>query len=224
METQTIGAATNTSQQAEQKSNDFLGKEEFFELLITQLKYQNPLEPLKDQEFIAQMTQFSSLEQLQNLNDVMKQSVSWDTLMSQTINNTMATSLIGKQVVATSDSVALTEDGNATINLQTDTFAHSGKINIYSGDSIVRTISLENLPAGTQQIEWDGKDNNGVDVQPGTYQYEVQLYDLNGDAIDSQGKIVGTVDGVKYVQGQAYLDVDGLSVPLSDVLEINSEG
>ncbi|MFH2056695.1 MAG: flagellar hook capping FlgD N-terminal domain-containing protein, partial [bacterium] len=201
METQTVGSALASTTDTGQVSSDFLGKEEFFELLITQLKYQNPLEPLQDQEFIAQMTQFSSLEQLQNLNDVMSQSVNWDMVMSQTISNTMATSLIGKNVVASGSTLALGQDGDSKIVFQTGAFVHDGQINIYSGDSLVRTISVENLPAGAQSIEWDGKDGIGNELPAGSYTFELELYDLNGDAVTSESFIQGKVSGVSYVEG-----------------------
>lgn len=68
------------------KTGGDLGKNDFLNLLVTQLRYQDPLEPTDDKEFIAQMAQFSALEQMQNMNGVM--------------SNSQAFSLIGKDVKA----------------------------------------------------------------------------------------------------------------------------
>ena len=61
------------SDKTSSKSNN-LDKDAFLKLLVTQLQNQDPLSPMEDREFIAQMAQFSSLEQMQNLNDTMKTS------------------------------------------------------------------------------------------------------------------------------------------------------
>lgn len=76
---------TNSSSETTKKRNDELGKEEFLQLLVAQMKYQDPLNPASDTEFISQLAQFSSLEQMQNLN--------------LTTMNTQAFSLVGKQVI-----------------------------------------------------------------------------------------------------------------------------
>lgn len=77
---------TNTSEEKEsRKPGGDLGKDEFLQLLVCQMKNQDPLEPAKDTDFIAQLAQFSALEQMQNLNE--------------TVMNSQAFSLVGKYVL-----------------------------------------------------------------------------------------------------------------------------
>lgn len=84
----TINSYTNTNTETSREVNNNLGKDEFLNLLVTQMSNQDPLKPTSDTEFIAQMAQFSSLEQMQNLNA---------SITSQT-----AYSLIGKEISASS--------------------------------------------------------------------------------------------------------------------------
>ena len=77
------GTASSTSTSTT-KTNNELGKDDFLQLLVTQLQHQDPLAPMEDKEFIAQMAQFTSLEQMKNMNNAVK--------------ITQATSYIGKQV------------------------------------------------------------------------------------------------------------------------------
>ena len=73
-----------TSGTSEKKINNVLGKDDFLQLLVTQLQHQDPLAPMEDKDFIAQMAQFTSLEQMKNMNNA--------------VQVTQATSYIGKQV------------------------------------------------------------------------------------------------------------------------------
>lgn len=77
-----------------------LGKEEFLKILVAQLRHQNPLEPMDDKEFIAQMAQFSSLEQLQNMNSFMSEMLFNQREMATSILITEALSYIGKEIEA----------------------------------------------------------------------------------------------------------------------------
>ncbi|HQA60437.1 MAG: flagellar hook capping FlgD N-terminal domain-containing protein [Tepidanaerobacteraceae bacterium] len=63
-----INTEYNVSNQQQKLGTTNLGKDDFLKLLVTQLRYQNPLEPMDNKEYIAQLAQFSSLEQMQNLN------------------------------------------------------------------------------------------------------------------------------------------------------------
>ena len=83
----TVGATTTSQVVAGREANGTLGKDDFLKLLVTQLQYQDPLNPMDDKQFIAQMAQFSALEQMQN--------------MSATTTKTQAFSMIGKIVVGT---------------------------------------------------------------------------------------------------------------------------
>ncbi|MCD1257816.1 flagellar hook assembly protein FlgD [Paenibacillus athensensis] len=80
---------TNKNAQSKQKDNNSLGKDDFLKILITQLKNQDPTQPLQDREFIAQMAQFTSVEQLTNMANEMKS-------LRQSLG--MASSLIGKSI------------------------------------------------------------------------------------------------------------------------------
>ncbi len=226
MEAQSISSILNSGSTGttESTATQTMGKDAFLELLITQLKNQNPLDPLDDQQFIQQMTQFSSLEQLQNMNDSLTESNQWDMVMSQTINNTMATSLIGKEVTASTPAVTINDDEAAPITFDTTEFAADGTITIYdSSGTAVRTLHVSQLPAGENSVTWDGRDDDGNKLSNGSYTFQTDLYGTDGEGITSESYLKGTVSAVKYIQGSAYLEVDGAMIPLSDVTKIGME-
>lgn len=98
------GQTTNTNESAKRTELD---KDAFFKLLITQLKYQDPLKPMENKEFISQMAQFSSLEQMQNMNDSMS-----DFLKVQSLSEGSA--LIGKTVETYQDDEGIAIKGEVT--------------------------------------------------------------------------------------------------------------
>ncbi|UCD16224.1 MAG: flagellar hook assembly protein FlgD [Candidatus Zixiibacteriota bacterium] len=198
--------------------DNILGKEDFLRLLVTQLTHQDPLEPMEDQEFIAQLAQFSSLEQLQNMNSVLGESVQWDYLQMQTINNTMATSLIGKDVKASYNNVYLAETNEPQISFATDRFAQSVRVDIKNAEGfVVRTLTLDDVPPGDLSLKWDGRDGNSNRLESGLYSIEISAYDANGRRFTPATYVTGRVEGVVYRQGAAYLKVNGLEIGLANV-------
>jgi flagellar basal-body rod modification protein FlgD len=226
MDAQSISSILNsasTSTADATTSSSTLGKDEFLKLLISELQNQNPLEPLKDADYVAQLAQFSSLEQLQSMNTTLSENVQYSALLSQTINNTMATSLIGKEITADCNSVGITSGSGADITFTSAGFAVSGTITITDASgTVVRSLDVSNLQSGSNSVHWNGKDDLGNDVASGDYTYQVDLKDTDGTAVTVSNYRTGTVDSVKYVDGQAYLLVDGAYIPLAQVREVKA--
>lgn len=198
-----------------------LGKNDFLQLLVTQLRNQDPLSPMQDQAFIAQLAQFSQLEQLENMTSSLETSTQVDYIMSQTIANTMATTLIGKTVIAEGADFYLALDEQANLSYRLDTDASSVTIKIYNDSgSLVRTIQQEDIPEGNNTYTWDGRDDRGNQVSPGAYSYEVSASSLTGENIIVSKRVIGPVESVKYIEGRAYLIVGGYRVDLSTIIEI----
>jgi flagellar basal-body rod modification protein FlgD len=202
-------------------SPQILGKEDFLRLLVAKLTHQDPLNPVTDEAFVADLAQFSSLEQLQNLNEALGSSLQWDLLQMQTINNTMATSLIGKEVKASYSSIYLSEDNNPGIGFSTTEYAESIKVTIMNSDgAVVRTIVREDIPPGDNSITWDGKDDNGKRLGEGFYQIEISGVNGEGESFSPSAYVRALVTGVVYHDGSAYLQVNGMEIPLGNVAAI----
>ncbi len=215
--------ANTASQTADATSiKEIVGKDDFLRLFVTQLANQDPMEPMKDQEFIAQMAQFSSLEQLQNMNENLTQSLQWSLMLSQTINNTMATSLIGRTVQVGSAGVSLGESGDANIHFDLEAGASDVVIEVSDRDgNLVRVLRMAGANAGSNELSWDGRDTQGNRAEAGTYNLTIRAEDSNGAPVNARGFFTGVVDGVRYVDGAAMLTVDDVLIPLSDVIEIH---
>lgn len=210
---------------SEPEQKGMLGKDDFLKMLTAQLRYQNPLEPMNDHEFVAQMAQFSSLEQLQNISDILAQSTQWNMLLSQTINNTMATSLIGKIVTADISLTSVDSNGATPLRFTTTEYVLNGTITIIDAEGrIVRTLPVNNLIPGEQSINWDGRDAQGNALPAGNYEFRLALRNPQGNPVSVHGFTQGRVSGVRYIDGQAYLVVDGNLILLSHIRDVKEDG
>lgn len=134
-----------------------LGKDEFLNLLVTQLQYQDPLEPSSDTEFIAQMAQFSSLEQMQNLND--------------SFATYQAFSMVGKYATANYGTDTIEGYIENVVNAGNETYAVIDGNNVNIEDIYKVTDMAEELQVltGILQALVDQKGNKGetgTDVVP----------------------------------------------------------
>jgi len=208
-------------QQSAPANKKIMDKDDFLRLLVTKLSNQNPMNPIDDEDFIAQLAQFSTLEQMENMNRNLTEDLQWNYLLSQTISNTMSTSLIGRTVRADSSQVYLKTGGSTDINLTLQEPASEVTITIRDENGqAIRTITSENSDRGNIVIEWDGLTDNGVQAASGFYTVSAEAVGLNGNDFKPGLYVEGRVKGVTYNNGVAYLSIEGQDVPLGSVLEV----
>lgn len=217
METSSVGTTTsNIASTLTSTAGSVMGKEDFLQLLVTQLKYQDPLDPMDNSEFVAQLAQFSTLEQLENLNS----SFADQAALILSLNNTMAVSYVGKDVVLGTSELQVTGDGASRFGVYLTDTAMDVTVRILDGaGNEVRSFELGGLTAGTHEVEWDGLDNEGHQVLTGTY--TIETADSEGNALSTaQPVVIGTVDSVSYESGVAYFNVGGVRAPIGALIEV----
>lgn len=203
-----------------------LDRDDFLSLLVTQLNYQDPLEPMKNEDFVAQLATFSSLEQLNNMNSNLLLSLESDAAMSTTITNTTAATLIGKEVWAYDNGqIEYSYSEDPTISFEVPRDASNVTIQISDSEgNIVRTIDTGELEEGEHSITWDGLSDVEGQLAEGSYTYTLSAYDVSGEKMQAFSYIRGLVEGVKYNEGRAVFIVNGREVTLDNVRKIYEPG
>ena len=207
---------TNTAA-ASMKQTTGMNKNDFLQLLITQLRSQDPLNPQDSSEFVAQLAQLTQVEQSYNINTNLQ-----SLLASQNnFSNMSAMSLIGKEITTASSQVVLNEGGQPSIpfSLASDATQLTLEIKDATGRT-VRTLTQGATSAGVRSSTWDGMDDNGQPVPAGTYTFAVSGLDTTGQASSATPLFRGRVTGVNLEGDTPVLTVNGLYVPLTSVLEV----
>ena len=199
----------------EAKSKD-LGKNEFLELLVTQLNNQNPLEPQDTGECIAQLAQFSTVEGVEKLTSSM------ETMLSgyQSSQALQASSLVGRKVIVPSDKAVVDTSETFKASLVLPTSSSNVSVNVYdSAGTVVNRINMGQREAGNVSFMWDGKDSSGKTLPPGTYKFEAQAT-YQGETKGLYTLLPANVDSVTLGQngGELMLNLAGVgSIALSQV-------
>lgn len=194
-----------------------LGKEDFLHLLTVQLRYQDPMNPMENTDFIAQMAQFSSLEQLQNMNQSLEKGLGSEAQLQDAFRNSMATSLVGRTVEIPTIEVEWEGEGRTRIAYRIDDGARTAQLRILDArGQLVRQFDLD-PSRGQGVIEWDGKSRVDTEVPAGAYRVLVLAKDAAGGAVKADALRPVTVDAVRFDRDGATIWADGQALSLDDL-------
>jgi len=188
-----------------------LGEDDFLQMLVAQLQNQDPLNPLSGSDFAAQLAQFSSLDQLTEINTQLSNLAS---SLSST-SNSQVVSLIGDEVVANGNSIEVS-GASKTIAYSLPSNVQQGTITISDANgNVVQTLAFGEQQAGNNTMNW-----NTSNVIPGTYTFSISAKDSSGNPVSATTMMSGTVTGVTFKNNVPYLSVNGQDVALSDIVYI----
>lgn len=191
---------------------DPLGRDAFLTMLVAQLKNQDPLNPMQGTDFSSQLAQFSSLEQLFNVNDNLEAlQGSFDKGGEDNLLD-----FIGREVSVKDGSLVLANGKCAGGAYELDGDS-SVLINIFDSDGAnIAQLTPGLQRAGTHEVQWDGKGDAGEIFPSGSYQYEVLRLDNSGLYTKLDTGFSGKITGVTFEKGTPYLLMgDRLVAPAS---------
>lgn len=197
-----------------------MGKEEFLTLLVAQLQNQDPMNPMDGQEFAAQLAQFSSLEQLININNALEAQAVASQGIAQLLNATTATGVIGRKVVAYGDQIQIPETGEAVVTVDIGGSGGTATLKIF--DAAGREVGarkIGHIAAGRQTIELGSAAD---DCTPGMYRYKVEVTDPAGNSVGVTTYTSGQIEGIRFGSNGPVLVAGSLEIPLYTVIEVKA--
>jgi len=198
-----------------------LGKDAFLKLLVTQLQYQDPLNPTENEEFVAQLAQFSQVEQLTTANDSLQ---TLYTAMAS-MNNASMTQLLGKEGLAKGDTFRYEGSGDQAVHYDASSAATSASVTVMNAEGrVVYSGEIGGLDAGRGAWTWDGRTIGGGTAPAGEYSFAITARDRNGDTVDVMELVRGEIDGMSFETGSPVPSIQGVEIDLGDVLEVFTAG
>ena len=203
--------------QPQRTASNTLGQDQFLQLMMTQLKNQDPLQPMQNGEFMGQMAQFGTVNGIQNL----QKSFSQVATAMQSNQALMASSLVGRAVLVPGDKMIY---GGSPVMGAADLTQSAADVRVTvtdAGGQVIRQMTLGPQSSGTVKFTWDGLNDAGAPAAAGAYTVKVTA--LNGGKPTALAtSVVARVDSVSLggSEGITLNLWDGSSQPLSNVKEI----
>ena len=189
----------------------------FLQLLTTQLKHQNPLDPLDTNAFTQQLVQFTGVEQQLKTNDFLAAMMA----STQIASNSQAVGYIGKVVTASGVKSELVE-GSAAWHFAT---AKDATITVTVKDASGNSVFTKqgSVKSGESVFNWDGIGSDGKQKPDGSYSIQIEARDGDGKLIDVATEMTGEVTGIDLSGTEPVLIVGTARVNLSAILSVRAK-
>jgi len=201
---------------APENSTEDLNNIDFMNLLIAQIKHQDPMSPMDNQQFISQLTQFASLEEMQGMNSRLDDNM----ILTQSLNNTMMLGLVGRTVSVSGDQVTV-RDGEVSGNRLQAASAGVARIEVHDiSNNVVATYTVP-VTYGMNDITWNGKTTEGDDAADGQYSLNIELEDSQGAPLKFMPFMSGTVESIRYENNYAIVRVGDEEYYVSEIESVS---
>ncbi|MEM7253505.1 MAG: flagellar hook assembly protein FlgD [Pseudomonadota bacterium] len=208
-----LGLAQQTTNTAPTKE---LGQEEFLDLLVAQLQYQDPLKPLENAEFVSQIAQFSSVSGLSEIQSSLSDLVG----AFQSNQALQASTLVGRDVLLAGDKMNLVVGTNPKGQVETPAGTTTLRVEVFAANGeLVRRIDTAPNVTGRTAFEWDGLNDAGEAMPAGVYRIQAIANGAGGD-IAASTFVQAKVDSVSLSRNppSTILNLSGLGTV--DVLDV----
>jgi flagellar basal-body rod modification protein FlgD len=212
------GAATTSGVSNLSRSTIADNFDTFLSILTTQLKNQNPLDPLDTNQFTQQLVQFTGVEQQLKTNDFLEALL----MNTQSGFRADAVSYIGKTVTASGKTAELKE-GGAYWAYDAEATVANATVTIKDATGSVVYTETGSLNAGPGNFLWDGMGNDGNKRPDGVYTIEIKGTNLSGHTVAVSTQSVGVVTAVDFSGAEPMLTVGKNKVALSDVVDVRAQ-
>ena len=221
-----VSSATNThplyteqdNTLKETGTNTGLGQDAFMKMFLAQMTNQNPLDPMDNTEFTAQLAQFSSLEKLTQIAD----SLDGIGRLEEAYSKTQALSYLGKEVTVSGNTMPVLAGYTNSVMFDVDSVSYVYmRIQGPNGTIVANRDLGAKSPGITHEVTWDGKDDSGNFVADGAYTVQLYAYDANGNTVSVNNHCVtGIVTGYETSGGKTYLLLGDAAILIDKVLNV----
>jgi flagellar basal-body rod modification protein FlgD len=202
----------------QQSKAQTLGRDDFLKIFLAQLAHQDPLNPMEGTEFTAQLAQFSSLEQLFNVNENLEVING----AQNDVSRFEALNLVGKEVMAEGNELWLEEGLNAKGAFSLEEEANCSVLIRDGSGHLIRKISLGTMGAGQQSFEWDGRSDTGELKGSGVYEFEVVALGPADQLLLAETMISGRVNRVRLDGTSPIIYIGEIPISVSELLDVHA--